>query len=179
MKVRPATVADAGALSRLAASTFLETFAGDNAPEDMARYLAEAFTTERQAAEITDAAGAVLLAEHTTDSGHTELLGYAHLVSGEVPAAVGGAAPMELKRLYVARAWHGRGVAQLLMQAAIDAAGARGAQTLWLGVWERNPRAVAFYTKYGFVRVGEHTFVLGGDAQTDWLFARPVTRVQE
>lgn len=63
------------------------------------------------------------------------------------------------------------------MDAALDAARARGAQTFWLGVWERNPRAVAFYAKYGFVRVGEHTFALGGDAQTDWLFARPVTGV--
>ena len=68
-----------------------------------------------------------------------------------------------------------RGVAPALMDAALDAARARGAQTLWLGVWERNPRAVAFYAKYGFVRVGEHTFVLGGDAQTDWRFARAVT----
>ena len=89
-----------------------------------------------------------------------------------------GAPPrIELKRLYVARAWHGRGVAQALMDAALDAARARGAQKLWLGVWERNPRAVAFYAKYGFVRVGEHTFVLGGDAQTDWLFVRPVTGI--
>ena len=92
-----------------------------------------------------------------------------------VPEAVRGTAPLELKRLYVARAWHGRRVAQALMDAAIDAAHARGAQTLWLGVWERNPRAVAFYTKYGFARVGEHTFVLGGDPQTDWLLARPIT----
>lgn len=48
-------------------------------------------------------------------------------------------------------------------------AATRGARSLWLGVWEHNPRAVAFYGKYGFRRVGQHTFVLGGDAQTDWL----------
>ena len=68
----------------------------------------------------------------------------------------------------------GRGVAHALMGAALDAARARGAKTLWLGVWERNQRAVAFYGKYGFSRVGEHTFVLGSDAQTDWLLARPL-----
>ena len=60
------------------------------------------------------------------------------------------------------------------MDAVLDAARARGAKTLWLGVWERNQRAVAFYEKYGFTRVGEHTFVLGSDAQTDWLFVRPL-----
>ena len=85
--------------------------------------------------------------------------------------------PLELKRLYVARAWHGQGVAQALMEAALDAARARGAATLWLGVWERNPRAAAFYRKYGFERVGEHTFMLGADAQTDWLLVRPVAAV--
>lgn len=88
-----------------------------------------------------------------------------------------GPAPLELKRLYVARAWHGRGVAQALMNAVLDAARARGAKTLWLGVWERNPRAVAFYEKYGFTRVGEHSFILGSDVQTDWVLARPLEDV--
>jgi ribosomal protein S18 acetylase RimI-like enzyme len=172
IRVRPATVADAPRLSALGAATFRETFEGENTPEDMARYLAEAFTPERQAAELADPAGIVLLAEHRGPSGHGELVGYVHLVSGPAPAAVQGPAPLELKRLYVARAWHGRRVAQALMDAALDAARGRGAGTLWLGVWERNPRAVAFYAKYGFARVGEHTFTLGADAQTDWLLAR-------
>lgn len=181
--VRPATLADAPRLSQLAARTFRETFADENTPEDIARYLAEAFTAERQAAELSDPAGTVLLAERrdapgdTADTermGDTELVGYAHLVAGPAPAAVQGPAPVELKRLYVARAWHGQGVAQALMDATLDAARARGARTLWLGVWERNPRAAAFYAKYGFARVGEHTFVLGADAQTDWVLARPL-----
>ena len=175
--VRPATVADAAALSRLGAATFRETFERENTPEDMARYLAASFAPERQAAEIADPAGAVLVAEHRDAAGgaaRTELVGYAHLVAGPAPEAVHGPAPLELKRLYVTRAWHGRRVAQALMDAVLDAARARAARTLWLGVWERNPRAAAFYAKYGFARVGEHTFMLGADAQTDWLLARPL-----
>ena len=175
IRIRPAALADAPALSHFAAATFQEAFAGDNAPEDMAQYMSEAFTPEQQSAEIGDPHSTVLLAEDRGASGDTELVGYAHLLAGPVPEAVRGPEPLELKRLYVASAWHGRGVAQSLMRAVIDAARARGAQTLWLGVWERNPRAVAFYVKFGFVRVGEHTFVLGGDAQTDWLLARPIT----
>jgi ribosomal protein S18 acetylase RimI-like enzyme len=174
LTIRPAATDDAAALSRLAATTFRETFEGENAPEDMARYLAEAFTTEQQAAEIADPASTVLLAEYQGESHEAELVGYAHLIAGPVPEAVRGPAPLELKRIYVARAWHGQGVAQALMGAAIEAARARGARTLWLGVWERNLRAVAFYAKYSFTRVGEHTFVLGSDRQTDWLFVRPV-----
>lgn len=173
--VRPAIVADATALSRLAATTFHDTFAADNRPEDMAAYLAATFAPSIQAAEIGDPAAVVLLAEHVDDQGGPPaLIGYAHLASHEVPAAVTGPAPIELKRLYVARDWHGRGVAQALMAASLDAARARGRATLWLGVWERNARAVAFYAKLGFARVGEHAFVLGTDVQTDWLLVRPV-----
>jgi ribosomal protein S18 acetylase RimI-like enzyme len=175
--IRPATVADAPRLSRLAVTTFRDTFERENTPEDMARYLAETFTPEQQAAEITDPSGTILLAEFRGASGEAELVGYAHLVAGPAPAAVQGPAPLELKRLYVARAWHGQGVAQALMDAVLTVAHARGAEALWLGVWERNPRAVAFYHKYGFTRVGEHTFMLGTDAQTDWLLARPLGTV--
>jgi diamine N-acetyltransferase len=173
--VRPATIADAVQLSQLGATTFRETFECENAPEDMASYLSEAFTPQRQAAEIADPASTVLLAEQQGRAGDTELVGYAHLVSGPPPAGVEGAVPLELKRLYVARAWQGRGVAQALMDAALDAARSRGADAVWLGVWERNPRAVAFYRKYGFARVGEHSFVLGSDTQTDWVLSMPLS----
>jgi diamine N-acetyltransferase len=172
--VRAATAADATELSRLGAVTFRDTFEGSTNAEDMAQYLAAAFTPEQQAREIADPASVVLVAERRSDQGAFSLVGYAHLVSGPAPPAVRGAAPIELKRLYVDRTWHGRGVAAALMNAALDAARRLGARTLWLGVWERNPRAIAFYAKYGFTRVGEHTFVLGTDAQTDWLFARPI-----
>ena len=175
IRVRPANVADAPALSRLAAKTFHDTFAADNRPEDMAHYLAATFAPAIQAAEIGDPAGVVLLAEHVDDAGGASaLIGYAQLAAHTVPAAVTGPAPIEIKRLYVARDWHGRGVAQALMVASLDAARARGRATLWLGVWERNARAAAFYARHGFVRVGEHAFVLGADVQTDWLLVRPV-----
>ncbi|GJG86207.1 N-acetyltransferase [Gemmatimonadetes bacterium T265] len=171
--IRAAEPPDAAPLSAFAAHAFAATFGDDNAAADMTRYLAEAFTPERQAAEITDADGVVLLAEAA--GGRTApLVGYAHLVAGPAPAAVTGPAPIELKRLYVDRRWHGRGVAAALMDAALVAAAARGARTVWLGVWERNARAAAFYAKHGFARVGEHTFLLGSDPQTDWLMARTV-----
>jgi diamine N-acetyltransferase len=172
--IRQASIDDAARLSRLAAATFRDTFAAANTVEDMERYVAEAFTPERQAGEIADPDSTILVAEHSTSSEAAELVAYAHLVSGSAPAAVRGSAPIELKRLYVARAWQGRGVAQALMDAVLNAARLRGAEMLWLGVWERNPRAAAFYEKYGFTRVGEHSFVLGSDVQTDWVLVRPL-----
>ena len=172
--VRTASELDAPALTRLAAHVFRDTFAEHNDPADIERYLAEAFTPERQAAEIANPNGIVLLAERSDDAGATSLVGYAHLARTHPPAAVRGPAPMELKRLYVERQWHGRGVARALMDAALDAARNAGARTLWLGVWERNPRASAFYSKYGFERAGEQAFLLGTDLQTDWILSRPL-----
>jgi ribosomal protein S18 acetylase RimI-like enzyme len=174
--VRPAVHTDVQALSALGAETFRETFDDSNTPEDMARYLAESFSPEIQAAEIADPLNVMLVAERHAPTGGTTLVGYAQLRAGEVPPDVQGPDPLELKRLYILRAWHGRGVAQALMQVCLDTATARGCGTLWLGVWEHNGRAQAFYAKYGFVRVGQHDFVLGTDVQTDWLMSRPMER---
>lgn len=164
--IRPATLDDAPALSELAASTFRETFERDNTAENLARHLTESYSPRLQAAEIADPGATILLAET-----EASLIGYAHLAPGTTPS-VAGPAPLELKRFYIARPFHGQGVAQKLMHVTLDAARARGARTLWLGVWERNPRAVAFYGKHGFTRVGQHTFMVGADAQTDWILAR-------
>ena len=176
IEIRPATAADAPALSRLGAATFRETFEGENSPEDMARYLADSFSPERQAAEIADPQGTVLLAEHH-DGRNARRLCPPDRRARAGGRARRGAAGTEANLRRSRVAWP-RG-AQALMSAAVDAARARGAQTLWLGVWERNPRAVAFYAKYGFERVGEHAFVLGADRQTDWLFARPIGPVPD
>lgn len=154
--------------------TFRDTFAGDNTPQDMERYVAEAFTPQRQAAEIADPSGAMLLVDEA-ESG--DLLAYARLVAGGGCAPVAGQRPMELRRFYVARAWHGRGLADELMAAALAAARARATDVLWLGVWERNARALAFYRRHGFRRVGEQVFDLGGDRQIDWILTRTLTRV--
>ncbi len=80
----------------------------------------------------------------------------------------------ELWRFYVTREWHGRGIAQALMASVVTEAAGRGGQTLWLGVWERNSRARAFYGKCGFADVGEHVFLFGTDPQTDRVMARPL-----
>ncbi len=172
--IRLATAADASALSELAARTFSDTFAEFNSREDMGRFLEDNFSPSKQAAEIADRGYTVLLAEVLTADGRPELAGYAQMVRGPAPASVRGPVPIEIKRIYVAKQWHGQRVAQALMDAAIDSARKSDARTIWLGVWERNPRAVAFYKKYGFERVGEHVFKLGSDEQTDWLLARPL-----
>lgn len=169
--IRKAEVSDAEELARFAARTFSETFGAENTPEDLALYLAKAYGPDQQGAELRDAAWTTLLAEEGKS-----LAGYAQVRSGSAPSCVTGQAPIELFRFYVDSPWQGQGLARRLMEAVDEEAIRRGARTLWLGVWERNARGQAFYRKWGFVDVGEHTFMVGTDPQRDRVMVRALER---
>lgn len=167
LTIRRANSVDAGLLTELGARTFSETFAADNNPEDMAAYVAESFNLAQQTAELADPTSTFFIAEVGGVAA-----GYAKLQAGEPAEGVEGAKPVELVRLYVSREWLGRGVGEALMRACVDEAQRAGHETMWLGVWERNGRAQAFYRKWNFRAVGEHVFQLGSDPQTDILMER-------
>jgi GNAT superfamily N-acetyltransferase len=167
LTVRLANPRDAGLLTELGARTFSETFAADNSPEDLAAYLAVSFNPARQRAELNDPASTFFIVE--VDG---RAAGYAQLHAGEPAEGVEGPKPVELVRLYVSREWLGRGVGEALMRACVDGARRAGHGTMWLGVWERNGRAQAFYRKWDFRAVGEHVFQLGSDPQRDILMER-------
>jgi diamine N-acetyltransferase len=168
MVYRRATRDDAERLAAFAARTFRHTYEAHNTAEDMRDYLASAFGTERQARELGHPSTITMLAESGVD-----LVGYAQLRIGRAPAATPDA-DVEIYRFYVDASAHGTGVAQALMHATIDAARGVGASQLWLGVWERNSRAIAFYQKCGFSDVGTQIFKLGNDEQTDRVLVKPV-----
>ena len=157
MIVRRATPADAAALAELGARTFRDTFAEQNTAEDMRLYLANTYGEELQRREIEDPEIVTLVAEN----------GGALVAFAQLRRSIEGYGDVELARLYVDRGHHGQGLAQTMMNAAIDAARALGGATLWLGVWERNARAIRFYEKCGFTDVGSHPFLVGNDLQTD------------
>ena len=169
MTIRTATAADAAALAELARRTFYDTFAATNNPADMALHLASAYGVGQQTLELESRDITTLIVEDGSDA-----IAYAQLRAGHVPDCVTGPDPVELWRFYVDRAWHGRGVAQTLMKQVKIAAIERGARTLWLGVWEKNDRARAFYAKCGFADAGEHIFLFGTDPQTDLVMVTPL-----
>jgi ribosomal protein S18 acetylase RimI-like enzyme len=159
---RRADAADAGLLAELGARTFLDTFADGTKPDDMAAYLSASFGEGLQAAELADAASTFFVAE--TDGTAS---GYAKLHAGVAEACVTGRKPIELARLYVGREWFGHGVG-----ACVEEARRAGHLTMWLGVWEHNRRAQAFYRKWEFRAVGEHVFTVGSDPQIDLIMER-------
>jgi ribosomal protein S18 acetylase RimI-like enzyme len=166
--IRRAVAADAPALAALAEHTFRGAFEADNTAEDMAAHVTRSYSPALQAAEIADRRVTTLVAEAAG-----ALVAYAQLRRGTPPPCVNGPVPLELQRFYVAAPWHGRGLAQALMATALDEARAAGAGTVWLGVWERNARAIAFYRKAGFAEVGAQRFAVGSDLQRDLVMARP------
>jgi ribosomal protein S18 acetylase RimI-like enzyme len=164
--IRPGTPADAVVLAEFAAQSFRDAFERDNRPDDLALHLTRSYGPRQQGIELADPEITTLLAQDAD-----RLAGYAQLRPGAPPPCVAASGSVELWRFYVGRPWHGRGVAQTLMARVVAVARARGARTLWLGVWERNPRAQAFYRKVGFERVGGQTFMVGTDPQSDHVMA--------
>lgn len=144
--IRRATAADATLLAEIGAETFRDTFAADNTPENMAAYLADAFSPAKQAAEMSEAASIFLIAEIDGAA-----VGYARLKQGQSPEGITGSRTIEIARLYSRQAWIGRGVGAALMHACLEQAEQQQCDTIWLDVWERNDRA-RFLCELGFSR---------------------------
>ena len=167
-RIRLATAADAGRLSRFLADMFARTFGAQNKPDDLAAYLAYAFGEEQQRREILDEATMFFVAEEHP----RELVGCAQLKRGSRSEHVTAAKQAELSRIYADARWHGQGLGRALLDSCVTAATEWGAEALWLGVWEKNPRAIAFYEKNGFREVGDQPFMVGSDKQRDIVMAR-------
>ena len=168
---RRAAASDASALAELAARTFADSFGADNRPEDLKAHLQSSYGTAQQAAELADHEVRTVLAYRDD-----QLIGFAQVRRKMSPACVVAEQPVELHRFYLVRSAQGTGAAMPLMVEAREAAEELGGRHLWLGVWERNPRAIAFYLKAGFTKVGNHDFLVGGDKQADWVLVAPLSR---
>jgi len=164
MNIRYANENDASLLAELGRKTFFDTFVEDNTPEDMEIHLSEHYTPEIQSSELRDSNSIFLIAEIDHIA-----VGYAKLKGQSTDNGVSGTNPMELERIYVLQEYLGKGVGPELIKKSIAEAKERGFDCLWMGVWEKNERAIRFYTKWGFEQVGVHDFILGKDIQKDLI----------
>src|SRR5689334_12420834 len=146
MHIRHAKLQDADLLAELGARTFYDTFAKDNTPENIKLHLEKSFSREIQSRELSQADHIFLIAEED----HAPV-GYVQLILESREEFIKGKKPLEIRRIYAASSHIGKGVGKALMQAALDEARQRGCDCAWLGVWEKNPRAIDFYKKWGFI----------------------------
>jgi GNAT superfamily N-acetyltransferase len=172
MEIRFGKPEDAKMLAEIGRKTFFDAFHAHpkNAPSDMEIYMNQAFGEQIQAAELSDENTVYLIAEF-----ENQIAGYAKLHKNAREPMVTGERCLEIARFYLLQEFIGRGgVAAKLMNAVLDFAQENNFDTVWLGVWEFNPRAQAFYKKWGFRHVGEHVFQFGSDPQIDWVWEKKI-----
>lgn len=174
LQIRYAGPGDAAEYSAFSRRLSIETFAAENDPVEFEKYLNATFGPALQADEIADPRSTILLGEV-----RGRIAAYSYLRDADVPPSVRGRKPLQIARFYVDGKWQGRGIALLMMERSAREALRLGAETLWLSVWERNPRAIAFYGKCGFEEVGSQVFMVGNDAQSDRLLSAPPALVLE
>ncbi|MHA4741742.1 GNAT family N-acetyltransferase [Dyadobacter sp. MSC1_007] len=167
LTIRKATLEDLTALQLLAKETFFETFAGANTEEDMRKYMTENFSDAKMTAELTNPNSQFFIAWEGDIP-----LGYLKVNAGEAQTELQDETSLEIERIYVKSAYHGKKVGQVLYEKALETAQLENKAYLWLGVWEENPKAIRFYEKNGFVAFDKHIFKFGEDEQTDVMMKK-------
>lgn len=149
-------------LQKVGVDTFVEAFWSDNNEKDMKEYIDHAFSREQLTAELSDENSEFYFAVLGDD-----VIGYLKINTGESQTEIKDENSLEIERIYVLKKYHGKRIGQLLFEKAIEISIQKAVDFIWLGVWEKNPRAIRFYKKNGFVEFDKHIFKLGDDEQTD------------
>lgn len=171
--IRYALPAEAPLIADISRQTFYETFAESNTVEDMEKFLNEQFSMDTLIKETEEPGNIFLLAYDDT-----EPIGYAKMRDGEKRSEFEGLCSIEIARIYAVKKSIGKGVGRELMQKCIDIAREMNRDIIWLGVWEKNERAIQFYLKWEFEKFADHEFVLGNDVQTDWLMCKRLFKTE-
>lgn len=156
------SLADISQIQSIGRDTFIETFTEHNTTEDMQTYLDTSFDTGKLTKQLNDPDCGFYVAVLDT-----KVIGYLKVNSGKSQTELKDENSIEIERIYVLKAFHGKKVGQLLYEKALHLARLAQAEYVWLGVWEKNQRAIQFYKKNGFIEFDTHIFKLGSDEQTD------------
>jgi ribosomal protein S18 acetylase RimI-like enzyme len=164
MHILPATIDDLDRLQAIAKTTFSETFAHMNSEENMRKYLEEDHSSEKLRKELINENSSFYLAIE-----NAEPIGYLKLNEGPAQSDLRDPDSLEIERIYLLKRHQGTHIGKALLDYALAKARAEEKVVVWLGVWERNQRAIAFYSKHGFAPFGTHIFRLADEDQVDIL----------
>lgn len=167
MILKEVTLDDIASLQKIARLTFIETFAESNTEEDLHKYVADSFNEERITNEVKNPNSLFYIAWDDL-----EPIGYFKVNFKGAQTELQEQDSLEIERIYVKSEYHGKKVGQLLYNKALEVAQSTDKSSIWLGVWEKNPRAIRFYEKNGFQAFDKHIFKMGDDEQTDILMRK-------
>jgi len=162
--ISKATKADVAVLCKMGAEIFYETYAVYNTEENMQQYIKETYSEKAILNELNEKGTSQLIARLGN-----EPVGYVKISTKNICEELAGKRCFEIERLYVYGKYQGRKIGYELINACTEMALKEGYNTIWLGVWEHNAKAIGFYEKVGFVKFGQHVFKLGEDLQNDFL----------
>lgn len=162
-----ASVNDLETIKLIGRETFFETFAESNTEADMQKYLDESFSNSKLTAELNDQNSRFFISWQNKNP-----IGYMKLNVGKAQTEIRDDLSIEIERIYVKQAYHGKKVGQILYEKALEIAQQMKKKYIWLGVWEENPKAIRFYEKNGFVAFDKHVFRMGEDEQTDIMMKK-------
>jgi diamine N-acetyltransferase len=167
--IKKANLEDLATIQNVGITAFTETFSEINTPENMEKYVQENFNTAQLTSEINNPDSPFYIA--FCDN---EPVGYLKLNFRNAQTETIKDETIEIQRIYVLKAFHGKKIGQLLLDQALKVAQEYHVDYIWLGVWEENHRALQFYAKNGFATFDKHIFILGNDQQTDLLMKLPI-----
>lgn len=158
---------DIKTLQAIAKKTFTETFGSQNTAEDLAKFLSEEYDFDKLKAEVENPESFYYFYYF-----EDELAGYLKLNVGAAQTELDYPEAVEIQRIYVLQKYQGKRIGLAMMKQALAVAEELKKPQVWLGVWENNLKAQAFYQKFGFKKVGSHDFILGDDKQTDYILLK-------
>lgn len=161
------TTENLDALQTISRDTFYETFHEQNSEESMAAYLNTAFSSEKLTAELENRHSRFKLLYV-----NEELAGYLKVNIEDAQSEKLGQDTLEVERIYILSRFQKHGLGKVLMDEAIKLATEKNKNKIWLGVWEKNMNAIAFYEKAGFEKTGSHPFFMGEEEQIDFIMTK-------
>lgn len=167
IKIEPVKSNEVQTLCHISSSCFYDTFHQQNTEEDMKLFLEKSFNLNTLQQEIVHKNNYFFFA--VSDD---KIIGYLKLSDAETPEKLKEFDTLEIARIYVVKEKIGSGIGKQLLDFAISFAQQHRKAIVWLGVWEHNLRAISFYYKQGFEKFDKHLFLVGNDAQTDWLMKK-------
>lgn len=167
ISIKKCTTQDFDKLRQLSIETYYQTFAHMNTAEDMVAYLEEAFNVDKFTQEFNDPNSSFFFLYSDE-----RIAGYLKLNEAPSQTDINDSDSLEIERIYVSSEFQGVGIGRYLMEQAIAIAKERNKKYVWLGVWEKNEKAIRFYKKNGFYEIGTHKFVMGKDVQTDYIMQK-------
>ena len=158
---------DLQTLQEVSIETFNETFKDQNSPENMKAYLERAFSLEQLERELSNRYSQFLFVYFDN-----EVAGYLKVNRNDAQSEKMGEQSLEIERIYIKSQFQKHGLGKYLLNQAIEIANELHKKEIWLGVWEKNENAIAFYKKMGFVQTGTHSFYMAEEEQLDYIMTK-------